>query len=190
MRVSPHTHPESPLSGSTLATLIKQAGELGRTHFAYTDNGHMSSAMKAYNQTKKAGLKFIPGIEVYFKDSTCDIVAGTPADRCKYFTLSIYCKDQEAYQELCRVVSREDLPTIDVNDERQSLWGWTELAQMAKVNAEVVLGGPHCIVGKTMLAGQPALAERVLKKLQLLFGQNLSLAVVCEPWTKKYSQVI
>ena len=190
MRVSPHTHPESPLSGSTLATLIEQAKELGRTHFAYTDNGHMSSAMKAYNQTKKAGLKFVPGIEVYFKDSTCDIVAGTPADRCKYFTLSIYCKDQEAYQELCSVVSSEDLPTIDVNDERQSLWGWTELAQMAKVNAEVVLGGPHCIVGKTMLAGQPALAERVLKKLQLLFGQNLSLAVVCEPWTKKYSQVI
>lgn len=190
MKVSPHTHPESPLSGSTLAVLIKQAKELGRTHFAYTDHGHLSSALKAYNQTKEAGLKFIPGIEIYFKDATCDIISGSGADRCKYFTLSIYCKDQEAYQELCRIVSREDLPSIDVNDERQSLWGWSELAQMAKVNAEVVLGGPHCIVGKTMLAGQPALAERVLNKIHNLFRDRLSLSLVCEPWTKKYSQVI
>jgi DNA polymerase III alpha subunit len=62
MKVSPHTHAESPLTGSTLAAMVKKAKDLGRTHFAYTDQGHLSSALKAYGQAKKAGLKFIPGI--------------------------------------------------------------------------------------------------------------------------------
>ena len=200
MKVSPHSHPESPLTGSTLANLIGRAKELGRTHFAHTDNGHLSSAMKAYRlcqADKKAqaehlrkAIQFIPGIEIYFKDSACDVVAGSTADRCKYFTLTLYCKDQAAYQELCRVVSREDLPTIEINGETQSLWGWKELGQMAVFNTEVVLGGPHCIVGKTMLSGHPQLAERVLNKLHNLYKDRLSLSIVCEPWTKKYSQVV
>lgn len=190
MKVSPHAHPESPLTGSTLANLIKRAKELGRTHFAYTDNGHLSSCLKAYTQSKKAGLKFIPGIEIYFKDSECPITAGTSVNRCKYFTASLYCKDQEAYQELCRIVSRTDLPTIDIHEESQQLWSWNLLEHMAKFNVEIVLSGVHCIVGKVMLAGRADLAEMVLLHLKSLFHDRLSLAILCEPWTKKYSQVV
>ena len=69
MLASPHTHAESPLTGSTLKALVKRAKELGRTHFAYTDHGHLSSCLKAYKEAKGAGLKFIPGLEVYFKDA-------------------------------------------------------------------------------------------------------------------------
>lgn len=201
MKVSPHTHAESPLTGSTLANLIGKAKEMGRTHFAYTDHGHLSSAMKAYDlcapsKDKKAAphlkgaIQLIPGIEIYFKDSSCPVISGSQADRCKYFTASVYCKDQESYQALCRLVSREDLPSIEINNETQKLWGWSELRDMSKHNVEVVLGGPHCMVGKVMLAGRPDLSEQVLLQLKSIFGDRLSVSLVCEPWTKKFSQVV
>lgn len=190
MKVSPHTHAESPLTGSTLGNLVKQAKKLGRTHFAYTDHGHMSSALKAYNQTKKAGLKFIPGIEIYFKDTTCPFVTGTSADRCKYFTVTLYCQDQQSYQELCDIVSRTDMPTMEFYEEKQQLWRWSDLEHMAKFNTQVVLSGVHCMVGKTMLAGKADAGEKVLLKLKELYGDRLSVAILAEPWLKKFSNVV
>src|SRR5271170_5060867 len=102
MKVSPHTHVESPLTGSTAAAMVSRAKEMGRTHFAYTDHGHLSSALKVYGlcqPNKKAkkdhlkkGIQFIPGIEFYFKDVTCPIIAGTGADKCKYFSATLYCE--------------------------------------------------------------------------------------------------
>jgi DNA polymerase III alpha subunit len=190
MKISPHTHPESPLTGSTLANLIKQAKDLGRSHFAYTDNGHLSSCLKAYSQTKKAGLKFIPGIEIYFKDTACPIVTGTPVDRCKYFTTTIYCKDQIAYQELTKLVSSGQFSTMEIHDDTQQIWTWKHLETISKFNVEVVLGGVHCMVGKPMLAGHADLGQMILTKLKGIFGDRLSCALLCEPWVKKYSQVV
>lgn len=190
MKVSPHTHAESPLTGSTLGTLVKHAKSLGRTHFAYTDHGHLSSALKAYNQAKKAGLKFIPGIEVYFKDTTCQFVTGTPADRCKYFTTTIYCQDQDAFQELGRMVSRTDMATMEFYEEKQQLWRWEDLERISKFNVQIVLSGVHCMVGKTMLAGKADAGEQILLKLKSLFGDRLSMAILAEPWLKKFSNVV
>lgn len=208
MKVSPHCHAESPLTGSTLANLVGRAKEMGREYFAYTDHGHLSSALKAYNLCKpdkrkiedlakegkeylKREIKFIPGIEIYFKDNTCPIVSGTQADRCKYFTLTLYCKDQEAYQALCKLVSREDMPTLEINEQTQQLWAWSDLEAMSKYNVEVVLGGPHCIVGKVMLAGRADLSERVFTKVCEVIGrERVSSSLICEPWLKKFSQVI
>src|SRR5271170_4484095 len=99
MKCSPHTHCESPLTGSTIATMVDRAKELGRTYFAYTDHGHLSSCLKTYSKAKEKGLKFIPGLEIYFKDVACPFVSGTQANRCKYFSATIYCEDQTAYQE-------------------------------------------------------------------------------------------
>lgn len=190
MKISPHTHAESPLTGSTLANFIKQAKALGRTHFAYTDHGHLSSALKAYNQAKKAGLKFIPGIEIYFKDTACPFVAGTSADRCKYFTATIYCQDQDAFQELGKMVSRTDLPTMEFYEEKQQLWRWEDLERISKFKTNLVLSGVHCMVGKTMLAGKADVGEKILLKLKDLFQDRLSVAILAEPWLKKFSTVV
>lgn len=190
MKISPHTHAESPLTGSTLATLVKTAKSLGRTHFAYTDHGHLSSALKAYNQAKKEGLKFIPGIEIYFKDTACPFVAGTEADRCKYFTTTIYAQDQEAYQQLCKIVSRTDMATIEIHEEKQQLWRWKDLQDISKLNVQIVLAGVHCMVGKTMLAGKADVGEKVLTRLKELFGSRLSVAIMAEPWLKKFNKVV
>lgn len=200
MKVSPHTHAESPLTGSTLANLVARAKEMGREYFAYTDNGHLASALKAYNLCKpdkkdkrefmKRQLKFIPGLEIYFKDSACPITAGTTVQRCKYFTATLYCQDQAAYQELCKIVSRTDFPTIEVFEEKQQLWSWTDLERISKFNVQFVLSGVHCMVGKTMLAGRADLGEMVFSHVKHIFKDRLSVAILCEPWTKKYSQVV
>ena len=68
MIVSPHTHCESFLTSSTLASLIARAKELGRSHFTCTDHGYLHSSLKAYNVAKKAGLKPILGLEFYLTD--------------------------------------------------------------------------------------------------------------------------
>lgn len=190
MKCSPHTHVESPLTGSTVANMLKRAKDLGRTHFSYTDQGHLSSCLKSYLRAKKAGLKFIPGIEVYFKDDKCPIIAGTPASRCKYFSITLYCQDQTAYQELCRMVSRTDMPTIEIYEESQQLWSWADLEAIAKFNVVAVIGGIHCMVGKTMLAGRPDLAEMVLNYLKGIFKDRLYTSLFCEPWTKRWNKII
>lgn len=201
MKISPHTHAESALTGSTLKTLIDRAKELGRTHFAYTDNGQLSSTLKAYNLCKpskdkdakehqKRGLQFIPGLEIYFKDTNCPFVASTSANRCKYFTATLYCQNQAAYQELSRVVSRTDFPTVEINERTQQLWSWKDLEHVSKHDIVMSVGGVHCMVGKTMLAGEGKAAESVFLKLKELFGSKFFVSLVCEPWTKKWNSVV
>lgn len=187
---SPHTHPESHLTGSTVTDLIDKAKRIGRTHFAYTDNGHLSSVLKAYNIAKKKDLKFITGLEFYFKDVACPYINGTPAEKCKYFTATIYCRDQEAYQELCKLSSRTDMPTIEIYEEGQQLWSWKDLEHMSQFNIDLVTSGPHCMVGKTMLAGATEASEKIALRLKQLFGDNTYLALLAEPWAKKWQNVI
>ena len=188
--ISPHTHCESQLTGSPLSAMIKRAVDLKRTHFSYTDLGHLSSCLKAYGLAKKAGLKFAAGIEFFFKDPQCPIIVGTKSDKCKYFNGTLFAKNQLAYQELCRVVSTNDMPKIEVQEETQSLWSWDKLEHLSKFDTLLVLGGIHCMVGKSLLADGPELAERILLKAKELFGSRLSVALICEPWNKKYATVI
>lgn len=190
MKVSPHCHVESHLTGSTIANMVSRAKELGRTHFSYTDHGHLSSALKAYAMAKKKGLKFIPGIEIYFKDSKCPIISGTPINRCKYFTATLYCEDQDSYQELCRMISKTDFPTIEIYEEKQQLWSWENLEQISKFNVNIVLGGVHCMVSKPMLAGRADLGEMVLQNLKGIFRDRIYAALLCEPWTKKWNSIV
>lgn len=190
MKVSPHTHVESSLTGSPLSAMIKQAVDLERKYFSYTDLGHLGSALKTYGLAKKAGLKPVLGLEFFFKDAKCSIVTGTPADRCRYFNGAIYATTQKAYQELCRVASKTDLPKIQVLEEEQNLWGWNEIEHLSRFDTQFVLSGPHCMVGKAFLADGPTVAEKVLLKLRGYFQERLSLALVCEPWAKKHSAVI
>lgn len=188
--VSPHTHTESFLTASTLANLINRAKELGRTHFAVTDNGHLSSAFKAYSMAKKAGLKPILGIEAYFKDESIPELTSVETKKCKYFTISVYAHDQEAYQEIVKIASKTDLHTIEIHEETQNLWTWQELEHISKFNISVVLGGIHDLVGKTLLANKPEVGGKIFQKLKELYNDKLYVSILAEPWTKKWQNVI
>lgn len=186
----PHSHPESQLTGSPLSSMLKRAVDLGRTYFTHTDLGHLGSALKTYSLAKKSNLKPILGLEFYFKDVGCEIISGTSANRCRYFTSTILCQDQKSYQELVKVASKTDLPKITIGEEEQSLWGWSEIERLSKFNTFLVLGGPHCAVGKTLLASGPELAEKVFLRLKDLFEQRLSVSLICEKWDRKFASVI
>ncbi len=54
----------------------------------------------------------------------------------------------------------------------------------------VVIGGPHCLVGKALLASNKELAGKVFVKLRNLFGERLSVSLVCEPWNRKHASVV
>ena len=188
--VSLHTHCESFLTSSTLANLIERACDLKREYFTCTDHGYLHSSFKAYNAAKKAKLKPILGIELYFKDPTCSIVSGTKADRCRYFSLTAYAVDQEAYQAICRIVSRTDFQTIEIREETQNLFTWKDLEELSKYNIQIVLGGVHCLVGKAYLASSADIGLKLFEKLHTLFPNKLSVAIIAEPWRKKFAKVI
>lgn len=188
--ISCHSHTESFLTSSKLSSFIDRAKDLGCTHFTQIDQGNLSNALKAYGTAKEAGLKPIVGIEIFFKDPTCSIISGTKLDRCKYFTLSLYAIDQTSYQEIVRLVSKNNRPTIDVYGEPQSLWNWSDLEHLSKFNICIVLSGIHCIVGKPSLDGRQDLSEQIFVKLNNLFPNKLSVAITCVEWSKKYAQVI
>ena len=46
--------------------LVKRAKEVGMPAIAITDHGNLHNYIKMYKECKKQGIKFIPGIEVYF----------------------------------------------------------------------------------------------------------------------------
>jgi DNA polymerase III alpha subunit len=183
-------HAESFLTGSSLKDFIARAKELGRSHVAYTDHGSLSSALKVHGLAKKEGLKSILGLEFYFKDPNCQLVAGTPAANARYFTATIYCEDQAAYQALCQLVSRTDFATVKINGEPQNLWTWAHLEEMSKFNTNIVLTGVHCMVAKTLHAGVPKVGEQILLKLKLLFPNRLFLAILASKWEKRYAEVV
>lgn len=190
MIVSPHCHVDSYLTASTLSNLIDRAKTLGRTHFSCADLGYMHSSLKTYNAAKKNGLKPILGLEFYFKDLLCPLVSGTRADRCKYFSATIFAKDQEAYQAICKLTSRTDFKTIFVREEKQNLFTWSDLEALSKYNVNLVLGGIHDIVGKAYIASDANIGLKLFDKLNSLFLGKLSVAIIAEPWQKKFGKVV
>jgi len=190
MNVSCHSMPESYLSASTLQVLLDRAKELKRTHFACTDLGYLYSALKTYSAAKKSGIKPILGIQLYFKDPSCPITSGTKADRCKYFLITAYAENQDAYQALCQLISRTDFQTINIRDEKQNLLTWTDLEILSKHKINIVIGGEHDIVGKAFLASDANIGLKLFEKLNSLFPGRLRVAMIAEPWSKKFARVV
>ena len=182
--VSPHAHPESPISGSTVESMIDQAAKLGRTHFAYTDPAYMTSLFRAYEYTKKYDgkpdkkgnlvpkLGFIPGLEVFFKDKSCDIVKNSKAEKASYFKITLYAQDQAQFKVLSRLSSMERDNEITHYGETYPAWGWQDLKECADAGLIACSSDVHDMVSKHLVTETPHLGEKVLLKLKSMFGDN------------------
>jgi DNA-directed DNA polymerase III PolC len=175
---SPHTHVESPISGSTVDTMIDRAVKLGRGYFSYTDPAYMASCLSAFEKAKKKGLKFIPGIEIFFKDPTCDIVKGTRSDRAKFFKLTLHAVDSAAYQKLCGLSSKQRAHKITSYGSEFEVWNWEDLMECRDFNILICSSDAHDLVAKHLFTGRPDLTERMLLKLKGLFGDKFYVTVV------------
>src|SRR3989339_1308916 len=113
-----HLHTQySLLDGAIrLQDLFEKAKEFGMTAVAQTDHGNMFGAIDFYTTAKKYGIKPILGCEVYFTpgsrfDKSNQERAATAASvddeetSHKINHLVLLCKNNQGYQNLCKLVS-------------------------------------------------------------------------------------
>lgn len=79
--------------------LFNRAKELGQTAIAVTDHGNMSNIYTAYKESKRTGVKLIPGNEIYF-------CANLEDPKAKRRHLVVLARDAEGYKNLCRLTAR------------------------------------------------------------------------------------
>mgnify|MGYP002783848718 CR=1 FL=1 len=177
---SPHTHPESPISGSTVEGMIDRAEKLGRKYFSYTDFSYMTSIYRGYLyiEKKKKNLKYIPGLEIFFKDASCPIIKGSKAEKAKYFKLTLYATNQESFQKMGELSSRDTGSLISYYGSEFPCWDWKMLQEAADAGLVACSSDIHDIVGKHIVTGTPQLATPILLKLKEMFKDRYYVSIV------------
>lgn len=76
--------------------LFRRAKELGQKAVAITDHGNMSQIYPAYKESKKHGVKLIPGNEIYFVEDL-----DNPKSKRRHLVL--LAANHQGYKNLCRI---------------------------------------------------------------------------------------
>lgn len=172
--ISPCNHAESRFTGSTIETMIDRSKSLGVEYFACTDPGSLNSILKGYAYAKKRDIKFIAGIEIFFRDDSCDIARGTESEKIKYFKLLIHFKDQAAYQTLVSMSSDSKRRTVTLGQGKEAesfpLFDWSDLEKISKTNVSVCTSNIEGMVSKHLLVDRPDLSVKYYEKLRNMFG--------------------
>ncbi len=188
--ISPVNHPESALSGSTVESMIDRAKELGAKYFASTDQGMMLSSLKGYTHAKKKDIKFIAGIELFFKDKNCEIIKGTPSENIKYFKIIVHAKDQEAYQKMVKLSSDQTKETVVVGGNFYPLCTWKDLEALAKYNITICTSDIEGMVSKHLLVNTLPCAMKYYSKLRDLVGPENFYPTIIPAKQDKYWNTI
>lgn len=168
--ISPCNHADSLFTGSTVESMIDRAKELEVGYFACTDPGVMTSILKGYSYAKKKDIKFIAGIEIFFRDDSCDIARGTESEKIKYFKLPLHFKDQAAYQKLVKMSSDIKRRTVRVGENTYPLFDWGDLLEISKENVSVCTSDIEGMVSKHLLVNRADLSVKYYEKLREIFG--------------------
>lgn len=183
-------HPESYLTASTTKNMIEAHKKLDLTHIAIADNGLMTGTLKAYNMCndKKKGynIKPILGVELFFKDKNCTLLN----QRSKYYKTILYAIDQEAYQALVKLNSKQTKYTVIVDEREYQLYDWEDLFEIAKFNVVCVSSNIEDIVSKHVVLGQESVAEELYVKLHNLFKDRYYPSIIPTTFDKIWSQMI
>ncbi|MEA3280284.1 MAG: PHP domain-containing protein, partial [Thermodesulfobacteriota bacterium] len=100
-----HVHTQySLLDGAIrIDALLKRTADFGMDSVAITDHGTMFGVVEFYEKAKKSGIKPIIGCEYYVAPRS--ISDKTPLDHKGLSHLVLLAKDQEGYQNLCRLAT-------------------------------------------------------------------------------------
>jgi DNA polymerase III alpha subunit len=167
---SPHCHVQSLDSASTPKEFVKRELELGTGCLTCT----MQATRHVYDLAKKNGLIPILGLEGYFRDDNCPILAaagivGAEAVKAymSYTHVTLHAMDQEAYEALVRVLSNASLTRMERHgSEEKPLFNWADLEELAKFNITFTTG---CLVGmvqRHLLNGREDLALAYFNKMR------------------------
>lgn len=159
-----HLHSEySLLDGAIqLEQLIKFGKENNFKALAITDHGNVFGAVKFFQMAKKAGIKPILGIEMYFTD---DIAI--KAIEKKYYHLILLVQNAQGYKNLCKLLSYAYQqgfyfkPRIDY--------------ALLQKHSEGLIATTACLGGhipQLLMTGQDAEAEARMDWFISLFGKD------------------
>lgn len=172
---SPHCHPLSLDSGSTVAAMVEREIELETGAVCCTDHGSMGACREVYDLAKKKGLAPILGCEIYFRDDQDPILAkagiesveGKYNGYAKYFHATIHALDQPAFEAMSRVLSRAWLNRTEKHgSDLKPIFDWNDLEELGQYN---ITFGTGCLVGmiqRNLLLGRPDVAMAYFKRLR------------------------
>lgn len=186
MFISAHTHVETAISASPMQAFVNKAKALGRTHFTYTDYGYMTGAFKSYKMAKDAGLGFIPGIEMMFLDKDC--VSAKAVPKAKYFSITAYAHDKDAYHALAAVSSGKGSYFVAKTEDEYPIYTWKDLEELSKHNVSFVLSGATSLYYRVYSKDKEA-AKSVAKRLKDL-GKSVYVAIIAGDEKEAWSEVV
>lgn len=155
-----HVHPQSLDTGSTPEAFVDREVELGTGSVTCTDHGTLTACWKIYERARKKKIIPILGLEGYFRDDDCPILAKhgvakvaeeksgevTYKNWWNYGHLTMHFLDQVAYERGVRVLSRAALTRAEANgSERKPLFSWSDLEELLGPGGVTL--GSGCLVG-------------------------------------------
>lgn len=143
--------------------LAKLAKELGHTALSTSNHGTTSGLAQTYKACKKVGIKAILGVEGYFLPVYKEQERG--------YHLCLFAKDLEGYK---------NLNTIQYEGEKQKYYNPIWTFELLEKYHEGLICTTACIASyssQCIINGKMAQAEKYLKKLQRIFGDDLYVEV-------------
>lgn len=158
-----HNHSEySLLDGAQrIEAMVQKAKEIGMSALALTDHGVMYGAMEFYFACRNHGIKPILGMEAYVASKSAQIQRGD------LYHLLLIAKDQEGYQNLCRLATASALNQVQgrpVLDKRS-------LADHSRglISTTTCLSGEVC---RALEHGNYEAALKVAAEYREIFGRD------------------
>jgi DNA polymerase-3 subunit alpha len=87
--------------------IVKRAADLGQPAIALTDYGNVSNAIHFYRAAKKAGVKPILGVEVFFTENNAEY-RNQKVRGMRHLVL--LAENEEGWQNIVRIVSESNTP--------------------------------------------------------------------------------
>lgn len=173
--------------------MVKREVELGTGAVCMTDHGTLAAARLIYRLAKKKKLRPILGLEAYFRDDDCPVLAkhgitkqfrdppkswdksldewrqanpATVAHYLKYAHLTMHALDQEGYETLVRVLSRANEHPERHGIETKPIFTWSDLEELGSKNITFGSGCLVGLVGRHLLADRPDIAADYYERLR------------------------
>ncbi|MCF1182100.1 DNA polymerase III subunit alpha [Marichromatium gracile] len=162
-----HVHSEYSLVDGLvrIKPLIKATAAAGMPAVAITDQCNLFALVRFYKAALGAGIKPIAGADLLIRD---------PDDANRPFRLVLLVENATGYRNLTRLISRG---YVDGQHQGVAMVerDWVEAAAEGLI---ALSGGPEGDVGRALLDGDAALAERRLARWQAVFGDRYYLELI------------
>ena len=167
--VSLHNHTElgSPLDGlNTVQDLFGRAKELEMPAVAVTDHGTMTALYDSYKESKKTGIKLVPGCEFYFS---------TDLTEKKSNHMVLLAKNEIGYKNLLRLnyeAYNNQVRTYMTKFTPRITW---EHIQEYNEGVVCLTACANGLLSKTIMNGDEKLAIEYMQRLKHIFDGNFYL---------------